>query len=139
MRKIAFLTLVILVTGLEMSARKQIDIQHNGQLPGHTELPIYIEDPHDGHFEAYYDNDMHMIFFEGTGEVDFYYVDIVSLATMNVMLHTTVNGDYDAISMSSFPDGKYLLVVRLPSQLLLTTLLFDKVSFNTTHPFSFMH
>ena len=136
MRKKVLLILLIVVAGLEMSARKQIDIQHNGQLPGHTEYPVYVDDPHQGQFEAYYDNDMQMIFFEGTGEIDFYYVDIISMSTMSILLHTTVNGDYDAISMSSYTDGKYLLVVRLPSQLLLTTLLFDKTSLTTTHPIS---
>lgn len=138
MRKTVFLILLLLIAGLEMSARRQIDVQHNGQLPGHTDVPMYVEDPHDDQFEAYYDEDTNMLFFEGTGEVDFYYADIIYLSTMSTVLSTTVNGNYDAISMSPFSDGKYLLIIRMPSRLLKTTLMFEITTTTPAiHPKSF--
>ena len=125
MRKTIFLILLLMIAGLDMSARKHIDVQHNGQLPGHIEIPMFVEEPHDDYFEAYYDNDINMLFFEGTGEVNFYYVDIIHLSTMSTVLSTTIDGNYDAISMSPFSYGKYLLVVKTPSRQLKTTLIFE--------------
>lgn len=101
-----FLLLLILGTGLLEG--RQIEVRHNGQLPGHMGLPIYPADQPD----VYYDEDEQEIIIDGPGnEASYYDVDIVSMSTLDVMLSTQVNGTYDTIDVSSLPDDNYKIVI----------------------------
>lgn len=101
-----FLLLLILGTGLLEG--RQIEVRHNGQLPGHMGLPIYPADQPD----VYFDYDELEIIIDGPGsEASYYDVNIVSLSTLDTVLSTQVDGSYDTIDISSLPDDNYQIVI----------------------------
>ena len=107
--KNSFLLLLVfsLLFGLELSAREQIDLNHNGQMPGHSGQPLFPADQPD----VYYDDVTQQIIIDGTGEATYYDVEITSMSTFYVVLSTQVNGNYDTIDVSSLPDDKYEIVI----------------------------
>jgi hypothetical protein len=65
--------------------------------------------------DAYYNNVSQTIIVDGTGEVEYYDVEIMSLTTFDVLISTQVNGYYDTIDISSLPDGEYVITIDAPT------------------------
>ena len=107
MKNINITILLLMIVGFDLSARRQIQIYHGSQIPNHNGLPIYLADQPD----VYYDDVEQEIIIDGTGEATYYYVDIVSLSTLDTVLSTSVNGTYDTIEVSSLPDDNYKIVI----------------------------
>ena len=108
MKKIIVLSLVFsLFLGLELTAREQIDLNQNGQLPGHSGIPFVPMDMP----SVYYDDVTDEIIIDGNGYSAYYDVDIISESTLLTVLSTNVDGDYDTIDVSSLPDDNYTIVI----------------------------
>ncbi len=86
-----------------------INLSHKGH-DGHFNYPMPAEMP-----DVYYNNVSQTIIIDGTGEVDYYDVEIMSLITFDVVISTQVNGYYDTIGISSLPDGEYAITIDAPT------------------------
>ena len=108
MKKAFFLFLIFtLFFGFEVTARRQITLNQNGQLPGHSGIPFVPADMPD----VYYDSDTEEIIIDGTGYATYYDVDIISVSTGYVVLYDTVNGNYGTVDVSSLPDDDYTILI----------------------------
>ena len=108
MKKIIITILLLMIVGFDLSARRQIQIYHDSQIPNHNGLPIYPADQPD----VYYDSDEQEIIIDGPGsEASYYDVDIISMSTLVTLISTQVNGTYDTIDVSSLPDDNYKIVI----------------------------
>ncbi len=111
MKKNCFLfILVFIFSSFVCMARDEENI--NLHFPGrnHNNIPIPAEMP-----DAYYNNVSQTIIVDGTGEVEYYDVEIMSLTTFDVLISTQVNGYYDTIDISSLPDGEYVITIDAPT------------------------
>ena len=90
-----------------LADQEAISLQSLGNHGTHHGLPIYPADLPD----VYYDDVEQEIIIDGTGEATYYYVDIVSLSTLDTVLSTSDNGTYDTIEVSSLPDDNYKIVI----------------------------
>ena len=101
---------VLIVTAFDCMARDEASL--NLHFPGHTHgsMPMPAEMP-----DVYYNNVSQTIIIDGTGEVDYYDVEIMSLTTFDVVISTQVNGYYDTIDISSLPDGEYAITIDAPT------------------------
>ncbi len=64
--------------------------------------------------EVFYDNDVQEIILVADGFVSYYDVNIVSLSTMQLALHSTANGYGDTIDVSSLPNDNYVITLDPP-------------------------
>ena len=64
--------------------------------------------------EVFYDNDVQEIILVADGFVSSYDVNIVSLSTLQLVLHSTANGYGDTIDVSSLPNDDYKIVISTP-------------------------
>ena len=76
----------------------------------HYNFPIPADMP-----DAYYNNVSQTIIIDGTGEVTYYDVEIISLTSMNTVISTQVNGYYDTIDVSSLPEAEYCIFIYSPT------------------------
>jgi len=83
------------------------DIGHQGD---HFNHPVPAEQP-----DVYYNNVAQTIIIDGTGEVEYYDVEIISLTTLDTVISTQVNGSYDTIDISALPDGEYGITIDAPT------------------------
>ena len=108
-----FKTLFILlfsVTSLVCLARDEASINLHFPGGGHYNTPIPADMP-----DAYYNNVSQTIIIDGTGEVNYYDVEIISLTSMNTVISTQVNGYYDTIDVSSLPEAEYGIFIYSPT------------------------
>ena len=110
-----FKTLFILlfsVTSLVCLARNEenINLHFPGNGHDHYNIPIPADMP-----DAYYNNVSQTIIIDGTGEVNYYDVEIISLTSMNTVISTQVNGYYDTIDVSSLPEAEYGIFIYSPT------------------------
>ena len=64
--------------------------------------------------EVFYDNNVQEIILVADGFVSSYDVNIVSLSTLQLALHSTASGYGDTIDVSSLPDDNYKIVITTP-------------------------
>ncbi len=89
---------------------ENINLHYPGGGHTHYNIPTPAEMP-----DVYYNNVSQTITIDGTGEVDYYDVEIMSLITFDVVISTQVNGYYDTIDISSLPDGEYVITIDAPT------------------------
>ena len=106
MNKHVFIVFLMLMCCLELSARRQIEMNQSGQLPGHSEYYPPADMP-----EVYIDLDEMEIIIEADGFADYYVVNIISQVTMQCVIYTQISGYGDTVDVSTLPDGYYRLVI----------------------------
>ena len=106
MKKILALLSVILIVGFDVSARRQIEIHQNGQMPTHSEYYPPADMP-----EVYYDDDTDEIIIEADGFSSYYNVLIIRNSTNQTMVSTQISGYGDTIDISSLPSDNYIIVI----------------------------
>ncbi len=87
-----------------------INMQHIGNHNDHFNFPIPADMP-----DVYYYNVSQTIIIDGTGEVDYYDVEIFSVTSSTTVISTQVNGYYDTIDISSLSDGEYGIIIYSPT------------------------
>ena len=87
-----------------------INMHHIGNHGTHYNLPVPADQP-----DVYYNNVSQTIIIDGTGEVNYYDVEILSLTSFDVVISTQVNGYYDTIDVSSLSDGEYTIFIYSPT------------------------
>ena len=87
-----------------------INMHHIGNHGTHYNLPVPADQP-----DVYYNNVSQTIIIDGTGEVNYYDVEILSLTSFDVVISTQVNGYYDTIDVSSLPVGEYAITIDSPT------------------------
>ena len=106
-----FMTLLMLLCNLCLFAEVNPIILHNGGAANdHFNFPVSADEP-----DVYYNNVSQTIIIDGTGEVEYYDVEIMSLTSFDVLISTQVNGYYDTIDISSLPDGEYVITIDAPT------------------------
>ena len=105
MKKILFI-LMILIVGFDASARREIEIHQNGQMPTHNEYYPPADMP-----EAYFDSDEMEIVIEAEGYADYYIVEVFSMASTQSLIYTQIDGYGDTIDVSSLPIGYYQIII----------------------------
>ena len=113
MKKNCFLfILVFIFSSFVCMARDEenINLHYPGSVQNHYNVPIPAEMP-----DVYYNNVSQTIIIDGTGEVEYYDVEIMSLTTFDVLISTQINGYYDTIDISSLPDGEYVITIDAPT------------------------
>ena len=65
--------------------------------------------------DVYYNNSTQTLIIDGTGEVNYYDVEVISLTTLDTEISTQVNGYYDTIDVSSLPEGEYAITIDAPT------------------------
>ena len=86
-----------------------INLNHQGH-DDHFNFPMPAETP-----DVYYNNSTQTLIIDGTGEVEYYDVEIMSLTTFDTVISTRVNGYYDTIDVSSLPEGEYAITIDAPT------------------------
>ena len=104
------LFLMISVNLFAFADPDQIELTPNGPQPNHNLIPIPADMP-----DVYYNNATQTVIIDGGGEVNYYDVEIISLATLETEIYTQVNGYYDTIDVSSLPDGEYTIIIYSPT------------------------
>ena len=107
---IILLLFTVFFSNYSMADRRPIAIQNGGAIGDHYELPVPADQP-----DVYYDTVNQQIIIDGTGEVNYYDVEIASVSTWTVVISTQVNGYYDAIDVSSLPTGEYCITIDSPT------------------------
>ena len=103
--------LFILITVLLSSADNNVVVLNpSGPQHNHNNIPIPADMP-----DVYYINSTQTVIIDGGGEVNYYDVEIISLATLETEISTQVNGYYDTIDVSSLPDGDYTIFIYSPT------------------------
>jgi len=111
MRRLIFLLLTVTSVNLFAFTRSdRIVLNPSGPQPNHSIIPVPADEP-----DVYYNNVSQIIIIDGTGEVDYYDVEIMSLITFDVVISTQVNGSYDTIDISALPDGEYGITIDAPT------------------------
>ena len=87
-----------------------INMRHIGNHGDHFNFPIPADQP-----DVYYNNVSQTIIIDGTGEVEYYDVEILSLTSFDVLISTQVNGYYDTIDISSLDEGEYTITIDAPT------------------------
>ena len=87
-----------------------INMQHIGHHGDHFNYPIPADMP-----DVYYNNVSQTIIIDGTGEVDYYDVEIFSVTSSITVISTQVNGYYDTIDISSLPEAEYGIIIYSPT------------------------
>ncbi len=108
-----FIIILLLMTSANLftfADSDQIVLTPNGPQHNHGGIPIPADQP-----DVYYNNVSQTIIIDGTGEVEYYDVEIMSLTTFDVLISTQVNGYYDTIDISSLPDGEYVITIDAPT------------------------
>ena len=67
-----------------------INLRHIGHHGTHYNIPVPAEQP-----DVYYNNVAQTIIIDGTGEVEYYDVEIISLTTFDTVISTQVNGCHE--------------------------------------------
>ena len=107
MKKLLF-SLIILIVGFELYAQRKIEIQHSGQNPGHSGLPIWPADQPD----VYFDDVEMVITIDGSwSESSYYDVEIISMSTLDTELSTRVTSSNSSIDISSLPEDYYKITI----------------------------
>ena len=109
MNRVIILSLITLFS-LCVSAKnmqRNIALEHKGG--NHGEYFDPADKP-----EAYYDVDNQEIILVADGFVSYYDVNIISLSTMQLALHSTANGYGDTIDVSSLPNDDYVITLDPP-------------------------
>ena len=110
MKKTFFITIFVALFSLNVMGDNDpvaaINLEHRLQ-DNHFGFPVYPADQP----QAFYDAVEQEIIIDGTGEVTYYDVDIISMSTLDTLISTQVNGTYDIIDVSSLPDDNYKIVI----------------------------
>ncbi len=110
MKRFLFITIFGLFFCISSWADRQpIVIQNGGAVGDHGEYFDPADKP-----ELYYDVDNQEIILVADGFLSSYDVNIVSLSTLQLALHSTANGYGDIIDVSSLPDDDYKIVITTP-------------------------
>ncbi len=103
--------LCVLLSSVYLSAREDPVILHNGgSVNDRYDLPMPADMP-----DVYYNNVSQTIIIDGTGEVDYYDVEIIDMTNHDVVISTQVSGYYDTIDVSSLPEEEYSIVIYSPT------------------------
>ena len=94
----------------KVNGEEVINIQNVGHHGDHYNIPVPAEQP-----DVFYNNVAQTIIIDGTGEVEYYDVEIISLTTLDTVISTQVNGSYDTIDISALPDGEYGITIDAPT------------------------
>lgn len=90
-----------------LSEEIPINLQDLGNHGTHHGIPFIPADQP----EVYYDNVAQVVIIDGTGYSVYYDVDIFSCDDGQLMIHDSVNGNYDTIDVSTLPDDDYEIVI----------------------------
>ena len=92
MKRITCLCSILLLAQLSGVCLARHESCINLHLPGHTHynIPVPAEMP-----DVYYNNVAQTIIIDGTGEVEYYDVEIISLTTLDTVISTQVNGCHE--------------------------------------------
>ncbi|MBR6490079.1 MAG: hypothetical protein IKT03_06030 [Muribaculaceae bacterium] len=90
----------------DVSARRQIDIHQNGQMPSRIETIIEAEMP-----SFYYDSDAQEIIIETYGNSTYYEVEIISCTTLHWVYYDRIKGMGDVIDISFLPEDNYIIII----------------------------
>ncbi len=110
MKKTIILLFMLIAVGAVYAFDAPIQIRKKGQQGTHYNIPVPAEQP-----DVYYNNVAQTIIIDGTGEVEYYDVEIISLTTLDTVISTQVNGSYDTIDISALPDGEYGITIDAPT------------------------
>ena len=111
MRRLIFILLTMLsVNVFAFTNSDRIILRPDGPQHNHGNIPIPADMP-----DVYYNNVSQTIIIDGGGEVNYYDVEIISLATLETEIYTQINGYYDTIDVSSLPDGDYTIFIYSPT------------------------
>lgn len=88
---------------------QQINLEHQHHHGDHGEYFDPADKP-----ELYYDRGDQEIILVADGFVTSYDVNIVSLSTLQLVLHSTANGYSDTIDVSSLPNDDYVITLDPP-------------------------
>ena len=96
-----------LITSIQLFAgyREVVIITGNGGF--HSGQPLFPADQP----AVYYDDVNQQIIIDGTGEADYYDVEVNSLSTFDQLIGTRVSGSYATIDVSSLPDDDYEIII----------------------------
>ena len=109
--KIILIIVFSLCTIASMARNEEnINLHYPGGGHTHYNIPIPADMP-----DVYYNNVSQTIIIDGTGEVDYYDVEIFSVTSSTTMISTQVNGYYDTIDISSLSDGEYGIIIYSPT------------------------
>ncbi len=107
--KITFTVVFSLLCFFAYADQDEIVLNNNHQQHDHNEYFDPADKP-----ELYYDVDNQEIILVADGFVSSYDVNIVSLSTLQLVLHSTANGYGDTIDVSSLPNDDYKIVITTP-------------------------
>jgi len=74
----------------KVNGEEVINIQNVGHHGDHYNIPVPAEQP-----DVFYNNVAQTIIIDGTGEVEYYDVEIISLTTLDTVISTQVNGCHE--------------------------------------------
>ncbi len=109
--KRTFLCIILTLFATQIYANNEqivIALEHKGGY--HSNFPVPAEMP-----DVYYNNVSQTIIIDGTGEVEYYDVEIIDLTSLDTVILTQVNGYYDTIDISSLPNGEYVITIDAPT------------------------
>ncbi len=107
--KITFTVVFSLLCFFAYADQDEIVLNNNHQQHDHNEYFDPADMP-----ELYYNRVDQEIILVADGFVSSYDVNIISLSTMQLALHSTANGYGDTIDVSSLPDDDYKIVITTP-------------------------
>lgn len=90
----------------DVSARRQIDIHQNGQMPSRSETLAQTEPPC-----FYYDSKTQEVIIEGNGYVAYYEVEMISLTTLQLVFYGTISSFGSTIDISYLPKDNYAIII----------------------------
>ena len=112
-KRLYFLFIFLVLIGIHSGyiyGEEVVNMQQVGHHDPQNIIPIPADMP-----DVYYNNVSQTIIIDGTGEVNYYDVEILSLTSFDVVIYTQVNGYYDTIDISSLPVGEYAITIDSPT------------------------
>ncbi len=107
--KITFTVVFSLLCFFAYADQDEIVLNNNHQQHDHNEYFDPADKP-----ELYYNRGDQEIILVADGFVSSYDVNIVSLSTLQLVLHSTANGYGDTIDVSSLPNDDYVITLDPP-------------------------
>ncbi len=111
MKLLNFLLVLLLCSSAAVAREEEnVNLHFPGNGPTHGSIPIPADMP-----DVYYNNSTQTLIIDGTGEVNYYDVEVISLTTLDTEISTQVDGYYDTIDVSSLPSGEYTIIIYSPT------------------------
>ena len=102
--------LMLSLASFTFRSPEKISLNNPNNQHDHFNHPVPADMP-----DVYYNNSTQTLIIDGTGEVNYYDVEVISLTTLDTEISTQVNGYYDTIDVSSLPEGEYAITIDAPT------------------------